>query len=138
MEISTTIYQNISLRSLGETEMKHLTLVLVVLLAACAAVPTTTVRTLDEQNRITVLAEDLVGARIDLKGGASVLIAREDLDKFRFGVLGVKNSRREDLDSYTLQLDPGRHSLTVALPDGSISERSIVVVAGQNVEIYVE
>jgi hypothetical protein len=118
--------------------MKSLTLVFVVLLAACAAVPTTTVRTLDEQNRITVLAEDLVGARIDLKGGASVLIAREDLDKFRFGVLGVKNSRREDLDSFTMQLEPGRHRVTVTLPDGSISERSIVVVAGQNAEIYVE
>ena len=118
--------------------MKSWTLVFVVLLAACAAVPTTTVRTLDEQNKITVLAKDLVGARIDVSGGASVLIAKEDLNKFRFGVLGVKNSIREDLDSFTMQLEPGRHRVTVALPDGSVSERSILVVAGQNAEIYVE
>ena len=118
--------------------MRSVTLGFVVLLAACAAVPTTTVRTLDEQNKITVVAKDLVGARIDVSGGASVLIAREDLDKFRFGVLGVKNSAREDSDSFTMQLKPGRHRVTVVLPDGSISERSVVVVAGQNTEIYVE
>ena len=135
---SQAILHNISSRKGDNKTMKYLVLVWVVFLGACAAVPTTTVRTLDEKSSVTVLAKELVGARISIDGVAAAIITKEALDKNQFGVLIVKNSARENLDAYRFPIAPGQYSLDIALPDGSRITRRIVVLAGQNAEIDLE
>ena len=71
--------------------MKNITITALFFLSACAAVPTTTVRTLDEKASVTVIAKDLRDAIIAVDRGVAFTLTDEDLDKFRFGVLGVSD-----------------------------------------------
>jgi hypothetical protein len=118
--------------------MKNIAITALFFLSACAAVPTTTVRTLDEKANVTVIAKDLGGASISVDRGRAFKLTEKDLDKFRFGVLGVRNSARENSDTYTFQVDPGKREIQINLADGTSVNRIVLVSSGQNEEIELE
>lgn len=90
-----------------------LTIVFMALLAGCGGYQERTVG-IEEETTLVIRGESLVGLTVSLDSGFSTVIGKDNLTKFKMGVLGAANSEAEDLETITLKIDSGQHRVTVS------------------------
>lgn len=93
---------------------------------------------IEESTLLTVYAEKLTGARIQINDQPPVALKREDLLDYELGILGAKDSNRERLDAYRVPLIAGSHEVAITLPSGKTHRRQMYFSTGQHREWFIE
>lgn len=94
--------------------MKHLLLIgLVFFLAACGSPVQKSTFGYVEETQLVLMADRLVGLKISIGSISNREIKKSDLKKYRLGVLGVKDSDRENLQTAIFAIEKGEHNLVV-------------------------
>lgn len=75
-------------------------------------------RSLESTTGLLIFSEDLVGATVTVDGGPPKTISRKDLRKYEVGLLGVKDSTEERMDTVFLEVEPGKHTFSLSTPSG--------------------
>ena len=110
---------------------------LIFLLSSCGSVQQTSVRGLVETTQVLLYGEELVGMSIQVNGTDGYTIRKEDLKTYEFGILGSKNSAREDLQMVRLILSPGSQLVTLRDRGRTVFEKRTFLSKGQTKEFYV-
>ena len=107
------------------------------LLSSCGSVPQTSVRGVAEMTQVLVYGEELVGLSIQVNGVEQYIIDEEDLEKYQFGILGSKNSTRENLQCVRLILTPGSQVVRLVDRGKAVFEKRTFLSKGQTKEFFV-
>lgn len=109
-----------------------------VLIFGCASAPVTTSRGILEDTKIVILAQELVGAQVFVNQQPLGRLEKNDLQKYRFGVMGVRNSERENLQAFSISVPSGMVDLRLVKGGRVIMNRQIFMSEGQIKELIVE
>jgi hypothetical protein len=103
-------------------------------LAACGS-PTRTQQTgITNPTQLVLMAEKLTGSSISLNE-RRFTVGKDDLEKYRYGVLGAADSEKESLEIIRLNVAPGKLALKVYLNGRELANRNLYLVEGQTREI---
>lgn len=92
-----------------------------------------------EATQLVVWAKQLTGLSVSVNGETVVSnIERSDLNKFKYGVLGTKNSEKEDMQSITLGVNKGSNLITITDNEKPIYQKSLYFTNGQTREIRID
>lgn len=114
----------------------YLTIVLMALLAGCGAYQERTVG-IDEETMLVIRGESLVGLTVSIDSGFTTVIGKDDLTKYKMGVLGVSNSENENLETITLKVDSGPHRITVSSGGSTLVNKELHFTNGQTRELRI-
>ena len=92
----------------------------------------------EEATALTVYADKLTGARIQINDQPPITLEREDLLAYELGILGAKDSKREQLDAYRVSLSAGSHEVAISLPSGKTHRKQMYFSTGQHREWFIE
>jgi hypothetical protein len=106
-------------------------------LTGCGTIQTT-VRGLSETTNLAILGKDIVGYKVYVNDIQKLQVKQKDLERFQTGVVGVRNSVRENSQKITIQLEPGFHNVKIEGAGRFIVETKILLSAGQTKELILE
>jgi hypothetical protein len=106
-------------------------------LTGCGTIQTT-VRGLSETTNLAILGKDIVGYKVYVNDIQKLQVEQKDLERFQTGVVGVRNSVRENSQKITIQLEPGFHNVKIEGAGRFIVETKILLSAGQTKELILE
>jgi hypothetical protein len=106
-------------------------------LTGCGTIQTT-VRGLSETTNLAILGKDIVGYKVYVNDIQKLQVKQKDLERFQTGVVGVRNSVRENSQKITIQLEPGFHNVKIEGAGRLIVETKILLSAGQTKELILE
>jgi hypothetical protein len=106
-------------------------------LTGCGTIQTT-VRGLSETTNLAILGKDIVGYKVYVNDIQKLQVEQKDLERFQTGVVGVRNSVRENSQKITIQLEPGFHNVKIEGAGRLIVETKILLSAGQTKELILE
>ena len=106
-------------------------------LTGCGTIQTT-VRGLSETTNLAILGKDIVGYKVYVNDIQKIQVEKKDLERFQTGVVGVRNSVRENSQKITIQLEPGFHNVKIEGAGRLIVETKILLSAGQTKELILE
>lgn len=112
-------------------------LVILSMLAGCAAAPRTTVVGTDEVTSILLIG-NLLGGTIELSNGFNHTIGEDDLQKSIANIYSVKNTPDENLDRVLLNVDPGEMKISFTQSDGKRIQRRLFVSPGVTNEVRLQ
>ncbi len=115
---------------------KFLTIALVLLVSACGSIEQRST-SLEHETFLVVRGELLVGLTIRVEPGVVRTISKSDLTPYASGILGVKNTVSEDLQTVTLKVDEGDHTITVSSGGSTVLRKNMYFVEGQTRELRV-
>jgi hypothetical protein len=116
--------------------MKKLFIVtLAIFLAACGAPVKRTEMGLENVTQIVVVAEKLVGSRVQVDDNLDVIVDKSMLDKYTMGVLGAADRAEENYQAISIKVDPGTHKLLVTSGGRIVIDKSIYVSEGQTTKV---
>lgn len=93
---------------------------------------------IEESTLLTVYADKLAGARIQINDQLPVAIEIEDLLDYELGILGAKDSKRERLDAYRVSLSAGAYDVALTFPSGETHRKQMYFSSGQHREWFIE
>ena len=106
-------------------------------LTGCGTIQTTT-RGLNETTNLAILGKDIVGYKVYINDIQKLQVERKDLERFQTGVVGARNTVRENSQKITIQLEPGFHNVKIEGAGRLIVETKILLSAGQTKELILE
>lgn len=106
-------------------------------LTGCGTIQTTA-RGLNETTNLAILGKDIVGYKVYINDIQKLQVERKDLERFQTGVVGARNSVRENSQKITIQLEPGFHNVKIEGAGRLIVETKILLSAGQTKELILE
>ena len=83
-----------------------------------------------ERTAVLIMADDLIGATISTDD-QTIIVVKEMLRDYDIGVLGVKDSEEEGLDTFVLDLNQGKHRIKLIMPSGRSVSNEIYLSTGQ-------
>jgi hypothetical protein len=107
------------------------------LIFGCGTVQTTS-RGITENTSLVVIGTDIVGLTVFIDDIEKMQVDKNNLDRFQMGLLGVKNSTRENSQTITIPLKPGFHKVKIQDGARSLVETKILLSAGQTKELILE
>ena len=93
---------------------------------------------IEDSTILTVYADMLVGARLQINDQTPITIDDKDLLDYELGVLGAKDSKRERLDAYRVSLNAGSYDLALTLASGERHRKQMYFSTGQHREWFIE
>lgn len=90
-----------------------------------------------QQATLIVRSEILVGSRVDVGPGFSLLVSKADLTAYEFGVLGAKDSDNEGLQTIVLEVESGSKSVKVSDGNSMVYNKTLYFSDGQTREIRI-
>jgi hypothetical protein len=103
-------------------------------IAACGTATRTQQTGVTNPTQLVLMAEKLTGSIISLNE-RRFTVGKNDLEKYRFGVLGAADSEKESLEIIRLDVAPGNIALKVYLNGRELANRNLYLVEGQTREI---
>lgn len=108
---------------------------LAILLAACGAPVKRTEMGLENVTQIVVVADQLVGSRVQVDDNLDVIVNKSMLDKYTMGVLGAADPAEENYQAISIKVDPGTHQLRVTSGGSVVIDKSVYVSEGQTTKV---
>ena len=118
-------------------EITVLIALMFLVLTGCGTIQTTA-RGLNETTNLAILGKDIVGYKVYINDIQKLQVERKDLERFQTGVVGARNSVRENSQKITIQLEPGFHNVKIEGAGRLIVETKILLSAGQTKELILE
>lgn len=107
-----------------------------VLLAGCGAQQQRSYG-IDENTRLVVRSEQLVGTTLTIAPSFTKTITREDLTPYEFGIGGVKDKEVQNLETITVNVTPGAHHVKVERNGVAVLEQDLYFSQGQTRELRI-
>ena len=114
----------------------YISLLLLVFLAGCGGFEERSVG-IEEETKLIVRSETLVGATVEIGEGFTMVVAEENLTKYTMGVLGAADRENEGLESITISVDPGTHRVRISRGGTVLADRELHFTQGQSRELRV-
>lgn len=92
---------------------------------------------IEEESRLVVRAEQLVGASITVEPAFKKSITKEDLTPYLFGIGGVKDKEEQNLETITVKVDPGTHRVKVERNGVALIDQDMYFAQGQTRELRI-
>lgn len=105
------------------------------LLMACGAPVKRTEMGLENVTQVVVVADTLVGSRLQVGDNLDVTIEKAMLDKYTKGVLGAADRPEEKLQSVTVKVDPGSHLIRLITNGRVVINKTVYLSEGQTTRI---
>ena len=106
----------------------------ILLTSGCGAPLQTRAIGLEQTTKLSILGKDLSGAIITING-VSTELGKANQIPFTMGVAGSKDSPRQQLESYSIEVAPGKNKVTLRLRGQLIFEDELYLSDGQMREI---
>jgi len=106
-----------------------------IFLIACGAPAKRTEMGIANNTQIIVVADKLVGARLEVGTNLNVTIEKTMLDKYTKGVLGAADRPEEGMQSVTVKVDPGSHSIRLINNGQVLINKTVYVSEGQTTKV---
>ena len=113
-----------------------ISLLLLVLLAGCGGFEERSTG-IEEETKLIVRSESLVGATVEIGEGFSMVVAQENLTKYTMGVLGAADRENERLETITISVDPGTHRVRISRGGTVLADRQLHFTQGQTRELRI-
>lgn len=92
---------------------------------------------IEEESRLVVRAEQLVGATITIEPAFKKSITKDDLTPYAFGVPGAKDKEEQHLETITVKVDPGTRRVKVERNGIALIEQDMYFAQGQTRELRI-
>lgn len=107
----------------------------VALFTACGGAPIQSSSVgLQENTKVVVIAEDLIGASV-LIGSKGFSVEEDDLTPYQMGVFGAADKAIESMDILSLPVSPGDVNLRISKGGAVLYDKTLYVSKGQTREI---
>lgn len=116
--------------------MKKIILVMLsALMVACGAPIKRTEVGLENITQIVIVADTLVGSRLQVGDNLNVTLEKSMLDKYTKGVLGAADRPEESMQSVTVKVDPGTHLVKLTTAGRVVINKNVYVSEGQTTKV---
>ena len=117
---------------------KFLLIAIAFLITGCGAAVQKSTTGYVEETRLLIRADKLVGLNVSIGDILNKNIEKEDLEKYRIGVLGAKNSDRENAQSAMFIVEKGEHQVLVTDRGAVVYDAVLFFGNGQTREITIK
>lgn len=108
---------------------------LVVLMSGCGSPLRSEERGLASQAQIRIIADDLIGASIAIGDFTIERVAKEDIERYRFGIAGSSDPDRQRKHVLTIEVDPGLLNVEIGFAGKKVFSEEMYFVKGQLREV---
>jgi len=91
-----------------------------------------------EETRLLLRADKLAGLNVSIGDIVNKDVVKADLEKYRLGILGAKNSERENLQSAIFIIEKGEHQVLVTDGNTVVYDEVLFFSHGQTREIRIK
>lgn len=117
---------------------KFLLIAIAFLITGCGAAVQKSTTGYVEETRLLIRSDKLVGLNVSIGDIINKNIEKEDLEKYRIGVLGAKNSDRENAQSAMFIVEKGEHQVLVTDRGAVVYDAVLFFGNGQTREIRIK
>lgn len=107
-----------------------------VVLAGCGAQQKRTYG-IEEESRLVVRAEQLVGATMTIEPSLRKSITKEDLTPYQMGIAGAKDPEEQNLETITVKVAPGTHRVKLERDGVVLLDQELYFGQGQTRELRI-
>lgn len=93
---------------------KSIIVFLSILLGACGGALTKTNVGIVEESSLIVVSDKLIGSTIKVGEDLNFKVKKDDLSKYKYGILGVKASEAGRLETVVIPLEKGQHKVFIS------------------------
>lgn len=92
---------------------------------------------IEEESRLVVRAEQLVGATVTIEPSFQKAITKDDLTPYQFGIGGVKDPEEQNLETITVKVAPGTHRVKIERNGAVLLDQQVYFSQGQTRELRI-